>query len=103
MIYELDADDEKALDLEEEVPTLYIKCVLSMEFINIEEHGVVGKGKTSIDALVYIDVKRLQAGPPLQEYIMRINKGVADGVQEGIPTEYFEKYVRPFIPAPSRM
>jgi gamma-glutamylcyclotransferase len=41
----------------------------------------------------------LDEGPPRAEYITRINRAVEDARQEGIPHEYIDKYIRPFIPA----
>lgn len=59
----------------------------------------IAKGQESVTALAYIDVERRQIGHPKEEYISRINNAILDGVNAGIPMDYFNKYIRPFIPA----
>jgi gamma-glutamylcyclotransferase len=97
LMYELTAEDESKLDRYERVPDSYIKQILPIDFAGDEAYGDVGKGKV-IDALVYVDVLRLTEGEPKSEYIYRMNMAIADGVEKGIPHEYFDKYLRPFIP-----
>jgi len=99
MIYTLTAADETKLDGFEDVPHDYIKRILPVEFFEKGDHGGRREGKKIIQALVYVDVERLNEGPPRSEYITRINKAVNDAVEEGIPQEYVEKYIRRFIPA----
>lgn len=98
MIYELTADDEDKLDGFELVPIHYIKRILAVEIIH-NEGSLLAIEKKNIDALVYVDVERVIDGPPKEEYITRINMAVADAMQKGIPKDYIDKYVRPFIPA----
>ncbi|KAG5638970.1 hypothetical protein H0H81_008190 [Sphagnurus paluster] len=93
MIYTLTPEDEAKLDQFEGVPKDYIKQTLCVEFLGEREGGKM------IQALVYTDVERLNEGPPKTEYITRINRAVDDARQEGIPQEYVDKYIRPFIPA----
>ncbi|KAK3295904.1 uncharacterized protein B0H64DRAFT_396784 [Chaetomium fimeti] len=48
--------------------------------------------------LVYLSEAYVQPGDPRDEYIDRINKGVADGVTLGVPAEFFRNAVRGYIP-----
>jgi len=57
-------------------------------------------GRT-VSSLVYVDEKRTKEGLPKEEYIYRVGMGIEDAVANGVPIEYFEKYVRPFIPEKS--
>lgn len=89
-VYKLTLEDEGKLDRYEAVPVNYIKEMLPIELIGDE-------GKV-IDGLVYVDVERTTEGVPKMEYIYRMNMAIADGIKQGIPKEYVEKYLRPFIP-----
>ena len=85
-IYKINNIDEASLDKDEGVALLnsgYDKKILP-----IIVDGV------SCDCLVYVD-PITQEGPPKDEYINRINLGLADS---DFPTEYVEKYIRPKIP-----
>jgi gamma-glutamylcyclotransferase len=94
LVYELTAKDEGKLDRYEGVPVSYTKEIMPIEFA---ADGIPREGKKLVDALVYISGTRLQ-GDPKTEYVYRMNMGIADGVEKGIPKKYFEKYLRPFIP-----
>jgi hypothetical protein len=37
-------------------------------------------------------------GTPREEYVYRMNMGIHDAVERGVPIEYVERYMRPFIP-----
>lgn len=50
------------------------------------------------DMLVYIDRKRVVDDDPKEEYIYRMNRGIEDAVDAGIPFAYVQKVIRPFIP-----
>lgn len=58
--------------------------------------------KKTIDALVYIDITNTNPDVPKTEYIHRINMAMQDGVKNGVPQSYVDKYIRPFIPAKSQ-
>ena len=107
MVYELSETDEDRLDKSENVPVAYVKETHPISFT--PKAGVIGTtsgtsdslSTTKINALIYIDHKRVIPSVPKEEYIHRINMGIKDAVREGIPEEYFETYFRPFIPAES--
>ena len=85
-IYKINNTDEASLDKDEGVKLLnsgYDRTTLP-----IIVDGV------SCDCLVYVDPIK-QEGPPKDEYVNRINLGLADSE---FPTEYVEKYIRTKIP-----
>ncbi|KAJ2929988.1 hypothetical protein H1R20_g7115, partial [Candolleomyces eurysporus] len=105
LVYEISETDEANLDISEGVPRAYVKEIMSIDFIpRRDAHSdhpqlVNTHQPRKIDALVYVDFKRVKESKPKEEYIYRINQGIVDGEKEGIPSDYFEKYFRPFIPA----
>lgn len=96
-IYEINSKDEQSLDKYEGVPYSYEKRIVPLELITCSGEGETEE-KSNIDALVYIDFARTSRDLPKTEYIHRINMGVKDALQKGIPQSYVDKYVRPFIP-----
>lgn len=95
-IYELTPEDEKILDGYEGVPDNYIKEIFPIQGSSGGD-GNPTEGIT-MNALVYVDVQRTTESKPKTEYIYRMNMAIADGIGKGIPRDYFEKYLRPFIP-----
>jgi gamma-glutamylcyclotransferase len=80
-----------SLDRSEGAPIIYQKEIHSVQL-------KTGKGET-IDALIYIDNNSISfAGKPKKEYILRINMALQDGIENGIPQPYVDKYIRPYIP-----
>jgi hypothetical protein len=98
LVFELTAKDEEILDGYEGVPDSYIKKILPIGFTGDGASGNLNEGKKVMDVLVYVDVERSTESVPKTEYIYRMNMAIADGIEKGIPKEYFEKYLRPFIP-----
>jgi gamma-glutamylcyclotransferase len=96
-IYEIDAEDEAKLDVYEGVPESYEKQRLPVS-VQRSDHPAYPAGESSV-ALIYIDYKRTGGSfKPKEEYIDRMNAGIADAVKEGVPDAYIEKYLRPYIP-----
>ena len=104
LIYSLTRDDERDLDRNEGVPFAYTKELLSVDFWP-------SKSGTPLDVmedyekremLVYIDRKRTEDDRPREEYIHRMNMGIRDGVLVGIPRDYVDRQLRPFIPVKGR-
>ena len=85
-IYEINNTDEASLDKEEGVKS--VNSGYDRTTLPIIVDGV------SYDCLVYVDPIK-EEGPPKDEYVNRINLGLADS---DFPTEYVEKYIRPKIP-----
>lgn len=92
-IYEISSKDEQSLDIYEAVPDHYEKRIVPLKLITGS-----GDGKSTVNALVYIDVTRTNRDLPKTEYIYRINTAIKDALQKGIPQSYVDKYIRPFIP-----
>jgi len=92
-IFELTQADERKLDKfegKEYERTNDIK----VELVKVKDSYKKG----TVTALVYIDIKRKKDDVPKDEYVDRINMAIKDGLKEGIPKEYFDKYIRPFVP-----
>ena len=109
LIYNLTPADVATLDVNEGVPYAYTKEIMAVEFwsslngvSNISrshwEKSDGAKPGEIINVLVYIDRQGIQDAKAKEEYIYRMNKGIADAVALGVPTDYVEEYIRPFIP-----
>ena len=68
---------------------------MNIEFLPAKGSGVDGG---IIEGLVYVDVERTNVGGIEEEYVYRMNQGIRDAVQMGMPEEYVERSLRPFIP-----
>lgn len=87
-IFELTLKDERSLDGFEgwSYKKSYIPITLK-------------KSQEMVTALVYVDVERREIGESKREYVHRCNCAIVDGLKEGIPKGYVDRYIRPFIPA----
>ena len=101
LVYTLTEDDEEHLDINEGVPISYTKETIPIDFWALAsgEKADFGKGGEKKQLLVYIDRKRVEDDNPKAEYIHRINMGVQDAVQIGMPQSYVDGVIRKFIPA----
>lgn len=91
VVYTLAGTDEARLDQAEGVSAgCYAKQLLSVAITTGELTG------RELTALVYVD-PRVESGKPHDEYIVRINRGLADCA--GIPVDWVDAVIRPFIPA----
>jgi len=75
----------------------YERQTISIEWMNNN-----AQSKDAVNSLVYVDVERKSESQPKEEYIYRMNMGIADALKEGIPSDYIEKYLRAFIPSADR-
>jgi len=99
-VYLLNAHDEAALDGYEGVPDIYQKVDgLPVELTHSEVKAISDSGSDIINTLVYVDHNDVTDGKIREEYIARIRRAIADGIQDGIPAEYFKKYFEPFLPS----
>lgn len=48
--------------------------------------------------LLYIDWASVRDDVPKEEYVHRMNCGIRDALEAGIPRVYVEEFVREFIP-----
>ncbi|KAL8956113.1 MAG: hypothetical protein Q9183_006410 [Haloplaca sp. 2 TL-2023] len=105
LVYTLTPHDEAQLDVNEGVPTCYTKETVVVDFWSSENGQKVeisagsNNGSVKKELLVYIDRKRTKDALPKKEYVHRINMGVRDVVELGVPQSYVDGVVRNFIPA----
>lgn len=101
MIYAISKTDEEKLDVFEGVSTgAYEKQMLTLEVWKAVEgkHGDVEQpGKEEL-ALCYVSKRWVDEARPKEEYVHRMNMGISDALEKGMPVAYVEKYIRPFIP-----
>ncbi|KIW32285.1 uncharacterized protein PV07_03843 [Cladophialophora immunda] len=62
------------------------------------EHTLASHPPTTIRALVYVDEFRTTPGKIVQEYIGRMNRGIDESVQLGVPHGWVNNIMRTFIP-----
>jgi gamma-glutamylcyclotransferase len=86
MVYTITPANEESLDGYEGVPYSYVK----------QMHGVE-MGGSVVEALVYVDVVRLEPGNIKVEYITRMGHAIADALGKGFPEWYVEKYIKPAL------
>lgn len=94
LVYDISESDEQTLDRYENVPENYLKKYYSVTFLGTKDSPV----EVEMETLIYIDVKRTTESPPKTEYVYRMNMAIADAIKEGVPGDYIDKYLRPFIP-----
>lgn len=107
LVYLLQPDDERKLDVNEGVPFAYTKEELLVDFWpapnasspdrNPEVPNASEKPQKA-EMLVYIDRKRTADDKPKSEYIYRMNMGLKDALKEGMPKTYLDEVMRKFIP-----
>ena len=102
LVYSLLPTDEARLDRNEGVPHAYTKEYLPCDFWASKDgkgidvsHEPTERGKKM---LVYIDRKRVTGDRPKEEYVYRMNRGIEDAIRMGVPEEYVEEVMRPYIP-----
>jgi gamma-glutamylcyclotransferase len=109
LVYSLTPTDESRLDLNEGVPVAYTKAHLPCTFWSAgspsapeSQHSKIDTNQpptSTLEMLVYIDRKRTTPDEPRKEYIYRMNQGIADAIELGVPEGYVEDVMREFIPA----
>ena len=107
LVYTLTHTDETQLDINEGVPHCYTKEIMRVELWAPESRdtGDTATGATQCreaDLLVYIDQHRKIEDIPKQEYVHRMNMGVRDALEMGIPKDYIDQVIRKFIPPQDR-
>jgi gamma-glutamylcyclotransferase len=102
LVYSLLPEDEKKLDRNEGVPVAYTKEILECDFWPSDTEHKVDTSKDperKEDMLVYIDRNRVTPDKPRDEYVYRMNQGIADAVKLGVPEDYVRDAMRKYIPA----
>ncbi|KAK2462669.1 hypothetical protein APHAL10511_005285 [Amanita phalloides] len=87
LLFMISETDEEKLDVSE--GSHYTK---RMERIKVDG------GNGHVTVLVYIDETNITNGISRPEYIGRVNNGIADALEDGVPDGYIKQYLRPFIP-----
>lgn len=100
LVYSLESKDEDRLDGNEGVPYAYTKEYLECDFFEAKDgkKSDVESDPKEVDMLVYINRKLITPGKTKKEYIYRMNMGIKDALQEGVPKAYVDKVMRKFIP-----
>jgi len=93
-MYELTAKDVHSLNGYE--GNHYERQTIPVQLVNKKNKH----SKRALESLIYVDVENKSESQPKREYIHRMNMGIADALQEGIPNDYIDKYLRIFIPLP---
>lgn len=93
-LFFLSPRDEAGLDESEGVPWAYEKQYHQCMRINPDgsESGQM------VPCMTYVDVQRPDEGSIMLDYIIWINKAIKDAKQFGLPDDYVQKYIRPYIP-----
>ena len=99
LVYSITSSDEDRLDRNEGVPASYTKEVVNIDFWESKDGTAVDVRFQGVkkDVLVYIDRKRVTDDQPQEEYVHRMNMGIKDAVDAGVPSAYAKKVMRPFI------
>lgn len=101
LVYSLLPEDEKRLDRNEGVPVAYTKELIPCEFWPSSVHQRVNTSTPPLETrsmLVYIDRNRTTPDQPRDEYVYRMNQGIRDAIERGVPEEYVRDVMRKFIP-----
>ncbi len=100
ILYTLRAFDEELLDKHEGIPWAYSKADMDVEAVSITEDGR-GTRREVMRALVYIDRERIQESNPGPEFVVKMNKGIQEAAERGLPNVWISKVLRSCIADPS--
>jgi gamma-glutamylcyclotransferase len=99
VLYLLQPEDEVMLDKYEGVPLAYQKVVLGVKIVEGSDTNLEKEAEI-IKALVYVDGTNITESTPKPEYIVRMNRGIDEAVNEWqLPRWYVESVMRKYIPA----
>lgn len=88
LLYLLPPQDEDSLDMYENVPWAYNKFTKEVTRVT-NEKGQKIEGEETLSALVYIDVERTTGDLPNAEYVVRMETGIKECVEEwGMGEDY---------------
>lgn len=98
LVYKLADEDEQALDVNEGVSSgSYVKRTLDIVLFPEGDGGEVDAEGRMVEGLVYVDEARTNESLPNEEYVHRMNMGIKDATQKGVPKWYINNFLRPFI------
>jgi gamma-glutamylcyclotransferase len=96
-LYFLSPADEAAMDEAEGVPYHYQKQ--HHEVVRVNGDG--SETEQRIPALMYIDAERKEEGDIMPDYIVWIRKAIRDAKPFGLPDDYVERVILPWLPEAS--
>lgn len=82
------------MDESEGVPYHYQKQ--HHEVVRIDANG--SETEQRVNALIYIDVERPDEGEIMPDYVVWLRKAIRDAKPFGLPDEYSEKMIKPWLP-----
>ncbi|KAI1424966.1 hypothetical protein F5Y12DRAFT_714831 [Xylaria sp. FL1777] len=109
LVYRLHPDDEAKLDRYEGVGFAYERWMI----LATEAKYPTGDAETrphegnaspmldgNVELLTYIDTNHVTPSAPKEEYIDRMNVGIKEASEWGLPASYVDDVIRRYIPAP---
>lgn len=102
ILYTLRPSDEELLDKHEGRPWASSKADMDVETVSITEDGR-GTRREVVRALVYIDRERIQESYPWPEFVVKMNKGIQEAAERGLPGVWISRVVRSYIADPSTL
>jgi gamma-glutamylcyclotransferase len=100
ILYTLRPFDEELLDKHEGIPWAYSKADMDVEAVSISEDAR-GTRREVVRALVYIDREKVQESYPWPEFMVKMNKGIQEAVERGLPRTWVDRVVRTYMVDPS--
>lgn len=94
LLYELSPADEERLDGYEGVPDDYEKLELDVEVVGMPHEE---KEIRAVEALVYVNATA-ETGKCREEYVGRMRTAVADGLEKGMPRQWFHDIIGKWLP-----
>jgi cation transport regulator ChaC len=108
LVFTLKEADERRLDRNEGVPIAYTKEYHSIKLWEPSSNSssewvdVTEPPTRTVPMLVYVDRIRTGKAKPKTEYVYRMNMGIRDALDLGVPKEYVGSVMRKFIPKETR-
>jgi gamma-glutamylcyclotransferase len=100
ILYNIRPFDEELLDKQESIPWAYSKSDMDVEAVSYTEDGR-GTRREVVRALVYIDRERVQESYPWPEFITKMNNGIQEAAERGVPRMWIDKVVKIYLVEPS--
>ena len=102
-VYRLGEGDEEKLDGYENVPNHYTKEWVLVEFWprTDELKGAkidIKRRSKKVKCMLYVDRNHIEDGKPSGQYVYKMNEGIQDALEEGIPERYINECIRKYIP-----
>ncbi|CZT19508.1 uncharacterized protein RCC_05359 [Ramularia collo-cygni] len=100
LVYSLEPSDEEGLDGNEGIPYAYTKEHLECDFFEAKDGKKpdITDDPQEVEMLAYINLRLTAPSHPKKEYIYRMNMGIEDALEKGVPRAYVDKVMRQFIP-----